>query len=197
MIFWANIRFYARYTLIHTALRSSLSLNWLTTINISNCVYPCVFKVHRVWGVSKYFISTPQLCVRLVSLSLYSLQFAYHVSTGVYDTNIYLQTQITFTAWLRVKMEGAGVDLINRPQYVPIRDCVSEEVVSSMGTSQDTVLLPLFPLHIRPPTQYCELLPEEVLQRFSHCRWCGLNPECWPSWHASVTAPVTPLHESV
>ena len=90
MIFWANIRFYARYTLIHTALRSSLSLNWLTTINISNCVYPCVFKVHRVWGVSKYFIFSPQLCVRLVSLSLYSLQFAYHVSTGVYDTNIYL-----------------------------------------------------------------------------------------------------------
>ena len=46
-------------------------------------------------------------------------------------------------AWLRVKLEGAGVDeqltartidyLTNRPQYLRLHDCVSEVVVSSWG----------------------------------------------------------------
>ena len=53
---------------------------------------------------------------------------------------------------LRVKLEGAGVDchlaawttnhLTNRPQYVRVRDCVSDVVISRTGAPKGTVLSP-------------------------------------------------------
>ena len=95
------------------------------------------------------------------------LQFTYRPGIGVEDAIIYLlhrslshleqvgnTVRVMFfdfssafntiqPAWLRGKLEGAGVDeqltactidyLTNRPQYLRLHDCVSEVVVSSWG----------------------------------------------------------------
>lgn len=78
-------------------------------------------------------------------------------------------------ALLRVKLEGAGVDhhlaawtvdyLTNRPQFVRLRDCVSDVVICNTGAPQGTVLSPfLFTLYT---SDFCHNSSDCFIQKFS------------------------------
>ena len=138
----------------------------------------CVIPVDPLQFAYKPGIGVDDAVIYLLHRSLSHLE-----STGSTVRAMFFDFSSAFNtihpSLLRGKLEGAGVDchlaawttdyLTNRPQYVRLRDCVSDVVVCSMGAPQGTVFSPfLFTLY----TSDSRLPPPEVLRRHSHRCTC-------------------------